>query len=240
MECPSATRTPEATRRATKPPGKTSGATVTTTLAKEREIPLYEDLGSGAIIDLKPFGLHEPRVEDSIRAGVDLISFSTDKLLGGPQSGILAGRPDLIARLRRNPMFRAFRVDKLICQALETTLRCLLLGRWQDIPALQMLSHAKVLMQARAEQFQSRIKGYKTELIEGESVVGGGAMPAQSLPTILIAINEADPVALEKRLRKSNPPVIARIESNRLVIDLRTVLPNEEEDLLRAIGVHQC
>ncbi len=204
-------------------------------LAKERSIPLYEDLGSGCIVDLKPFGLYEPLVADSLRAGVDLVSFSTDKLLGGPQSGILAGRADLVARLRRNPMFRAFRLDKLICQALETSLRSLVFERWLEIPALQMLSLSAAHVRTRAERFQRRISRYETDLIDGESVIGGGATPAQSLPTVLIAINAEDVTGLERRLRASDPPVIARIEDDRLVIDLRTVLPAEEEELLRAI-----
>jgi L-seryl-tRNA(Ser) seleniumtransferase len=204
-------------------------------LAKERGIPLYEDLGSGCIVDLKPFGIHEPLVGESIRAGVDLVSFSTDKLLGGPQSGIVAGRPDLVQRLRRNPMFRAFRLDKLICQALETSLRSLLFERWHEIPALRMLSLPAGEIRTRAEALQSRIKRYETELIDGRSVVGGGATPAQSLPTVLIAFNSPDPMALERKLRSAGPPVIARIENDRLVIDLRTVLPDEEEELLRAI-----
>ena len=204
-------------------------------LAKERSIPLYEDLGSGCIVDLKPFGLYEPLVADSLRAGVDLVSFSTDKLLGGPQSGILAGRADLVARLRRNPMFRAFRLDKLICQALETSLRSLVFERWHEIPALQMLSLSAEQIKTRSEQFQRRISRYETDLIDGESVIGGGATPAQSLPTVLIAIKAEDVTGLERRLRASDPPVIARIEDDRLVIDLRTVLPAEEEELLRAI-----
>ncbi len=204
-------------------------------LAKERSIPLYEDLGSGCIVNLKPFGLHEPLVADSLKGGVDLVSFSTDKLLGGPQSGILAGRADLVVRLRRNPMFRAFRLDKLICQALETSLRSLVFEHWDQIPALRMLSLSADRIRTRAEEFQRRISRYETVLIEGESVIGGGATPAQSLPTVLIAIDVDDVIALERKLRSAEPPVIARIENDRLVIDLRTVLAVEEDELLLAI-----
>jgi len=204
-------------------------------LAKERSIPLYEDLGSGCIVDLKPFGLEEPLVSDSLRAGVDLVSFSTDKLLGGPQSGILAGRADLVGRLRRNPMYRAFRPDKLICQALEVSLRSLLFERWSEIPSLQMLSLSLDQLRVRAKELQSRITRYKTDLIPGESVTGGGATPTQSLPTVLIAIQAEDANGLERKLRACDPPVIARIENNQVVIDLRTVLPGEENELLRAI-----
>ncbi len=208
-------------------------------LAKERKIPLYEDLGSGCIVDLKPFGLDEPLVEDSINAGVDLVSFSTDKLLGGPQSGILAGRPDLVTRLRRNPMFRAFRVDKLISQALETVLRSLLFLQWQDIPALRMLALSQDEIHKRATSFRDRLTGYRSELIDGESVAGGGATPTQAIPTALIAIEAPDVTALERNLRLGDPPVISRIENDRLIIDLRTVFPEDEQELLAALG-HFC
>src|SRR4029077_19014598 len=108
-------------------------------LGHERGIPVYEDLGSGCIVDLRAFGIEEPLVSDSFSAGVDLVSFSGDKLLGGPQAGILAGRHELVARLRRNPLFRALRLDKVIYQVLENTLRNVLLERWDDVPTLAML-----------------------------------------------------------------------------------------------------
>ncbi|MEO8131270.1 MAG: L-seryl-tRNA(Sec) selenium transferase, partial [Bryobacteraceae bacterium] len=172
---------------------------------------------------------------ESLHAGVDLVSFSTDKLLGGPQSGILAGSGELISRLRRNPMYRAFRPDKLICQALETSLRSLLFERWNEIPSLQMLSLTSADIRLRAEQLQRRITRSQTEVIDGESVTGGGATPTQSLPTVLIAINTEDASALEQKLRAADPPVIARIGNKQVLIDLRTVLPGEEDELLRAI-----
>ncbi|MEP6540199.1 MAG: L-seryl-tRNA(Sec) selenium transferase, partial [Bryobacteraceae bacterium] len=189
-------------------------------LSRENSIPLYEDLGSGCIADLKPFGLQEPLVSESLHAGVDLVSFSTDKLLGGPQSGILAGSGELISRLRRNPMYRAFRPDKLICQALETSLRSLLFERWNEIPSLQMLSLTSADIRLRAEQLQRRITRSQTEVIDGESVTGGGATPTQSLPTVLIAINTEDASALEQKLRAADPPVIARIGNKQVLIDL--------------------
>ena len=123
-------------------------------LGKERGIPVYEDLGSGCVADLRAFGVDEPLVADSIRAGASLVSFSGDKLLGGPQAGILAGEPRLVTRLRRNPMFRALRLDKLISQALETTLRNLLLQRWDQIPALRMISFSSHQLRARAANFR--------------------------------------------------------------------------------------
>jgi L-seryl-tRNA(Ser) seleniumtransferase len=196
-------------------------------LAKERGLPLYEDLGSGCVIDLSRFGLSEPVVADSLAAGVDIVSFSTDKMLGGPQAGVLAGRQDLVARLRRNPMFRAFRLDKLITQALEDTLRNLVLRRWQEVPALRMLMLTQDEIRERAARVVGRIS-QKAELVDGESVIGGGSTPAQSMPTCLIAISSDDVMGLERRLRSGEPAVIARIEDRRLLLDLRTVLDDDE------------
>jgi L-seryl-tRNA(Ser) seleniumtransferase len=202
-------------------------------LGKEYGIPVYEDLGSGCVADLRPFGVDEPVVEESLKAGADLISFSGDKLLGGPQAGILAGRADLIRRLRRNPMFRALRLDKLIYQALESTLRKLLLEQWDAIPALAMIRQSADDVRGRAEELVRR-SGLYAEIVPGESVIGGGATPEQSIPTWLIAIRSPDLPELERRLRAADPPVIARMEQERLVLDLRTVFA-EEEDALAAV-----
>ena len=204
-------------------------------LGRERALPLYEDLGSGCILDLAPLGIREPLVADSLRIGADLVSFSGDKLLGGPQAGILAGRADLIARLRRNPMFRALRVDKLIYQSLESTLRHALLEQWDSIPALRMIRQSADEIQRRAQSLLDRTPGLTAELIAGVSVIGGGATPEQSIPTTLIALAPADVVEAERRLRNADPPVIARIEEERLLIDLRTVFPEEESELARAL-----
>lgn len=204
-------------------------------LAAERGIPLYEDLGSGCVVDLRAFGVEEPLVADSIRAGVNLVSFSGDKLLGGPQAGILAGDAELVARLRRNPMFRALRLDKLIYQALETTLRHLVLERWDRVPALRMISQSGGELRARSERILGRLDGVRAELIEGSSVIGGGATPEQPLATWLIAIDCDDVAEAERRCRLSDPPVVARIEDGRLLIDLRTVFEDEEADLARVV-----
>ena len=204
-------------------------------LAKERGVPLYEDLGSGCVADLRAFGVEEPLVADSIRAGVNLVSFSGDKLLGGPQAGILAGDAGLIARLRRNPMFRALRLDKLIYQALETTLRNLVLERWDQIPALRMISQSSEELRARSERLLGRLDGLRASVIEGSSVIGGGSTPGQPLQSWLIAIDCADVVEAERRCRLSDPPVVARIEDGRLLLDLRTVFANEEDELARVI-----
>ncbi|HXA67192.1 MAG TPA: L-seryl-tRNA(Sec) selenium transferase [Bryobacteraceae bacterium] len=204
-------------------------------LGAERGIPLYEDLGSGCVADLRAFGIEEPLVGDSLSAGVSLVSFSGDKLLGGPQAGILAGDRRLITRLRRNPMFRALRLDKLIYQALETTLRNLLLERWDQIPALRMIAQSSHELRTRAEAFAHRLSGIRTELLEGSSLIGGGATPEQPLESWLVAVQCADVVEAERRCRLSEPPVIARIEDDRLMLDLRTVFPFEEEELARVI-----
>src|SRR5579862_3591655 len=204
-------------------------------LAKTRGIPLYEDLGSGCVTDLGAFGVEEPLVADSIRAGVNLVSFSGDKLLGGPQAGILAGDAELVARLRRNPMFRALRLDKLIYQALETTLRNLVLERWDRIPALRMISQSSEELRARSERVLGLLDGVRASVVEGTSVIGGGSTPGQPLRTWLITIDCADVVDAERRCRLSDPPVVARIEDGRLMLDLRTVFADEEEDLARVI-----
>ncbi len=204
-------------------------------LGRERGIPVYEDLGSGCIVDLRRFGVEEPLVSDSLRAGANLVSFSGDKLLGGPQAGILAGDAALIQRLRRNPMFRAFRVDKLIYQALESTLRSLLLERWDEIPSLRMIAQSNEEMRGRAAGFAARLDGIPCEVLPGESAIGGGSTPEQPLPTWIVAIRCGDVVESERLCREGEPPVIARIADDRLIVDLRTVFPEEEEKLLERI-----
>ena len=205
-------------------------------LGRERGIPVYEDLGSGCVVDLRAFGIDEPLVSDSLSAGVDLVSFSGDKLLGGPQAGILAGRPELVARLRRNPLFRALRLDKVIYQVLENTLRNLLLERWDDVPALAMLRQSADQIRQRALALVARVPGLRAEVVAGESVIGGGATPEQSIPTWVIAVDCANVVEAERRLRAGDPPVVARIEDGRLIFDLRTVFSAEEETLLAALN----
>ncbi len=194
------------------------------TLGRERGIPVYEDLGSGCVLPL----FDEPQVKDSLRAQVNVVSFSGDKLLGGPQSGIIAGDADLVARIRRNPMFRALRLDKLILQALEETLRLLVFEDYDAIPALRMIRMSADAIKARAEALH--IPG--AEIIEGQSVIGGGSTPEQSLPTWLIAL----PESLEAKLRANDPPIIGRIEDGRLLLDLRTVFPEDEPLLAAALS----
>jgi L-seryl-tRNA(Ser) seleniumtransferase len=206
-----------------------------TALGRERGLPVYEDLGSGCVVDLRPFGIDEPLVADSFKAGADLVSFSGDKLLGGPQAGILAGKAEIVTRLRRNPLFRALRLDKLIYQVLENTLRNLVLERWDAVPALAMIRQTAGEIQVRAEKLVARVPEIHAELVTGNSVIGGGATPEQAIPTTLIAIRCHDVIAFESHLRAGEPPVIARIEEDRLIVDLRTVLPEEEGELAAAL-----
>jgi L-seryl-tRNA(Ser) seleniumtransferase len=205
-------------------------------LGRERGLPVFEDLGSGCMVDLRPFGIDEPLVPASLEAGVDLVSCSGDKLLGGPQAGILAGKAELVTRLRRNPLFRALRLDKLIYQALETTLRLLLLERWDEIPVLAMIRQPAAAIRARAEALLAQLPELHAEIVSGASVIGGGATPEQSIPTWLISIECPSAAVAERQLRAADPPVVARIEKDRLLLDLRTVLADEEASLLRALA----
>ena len=202
-------------------------------LAKQAKIPLHEDLGSGCLVDLSAYGIREPLVQESLRAGVNLVSFSSDKLLGGPQAGLLAGDADLVQRLRSNPMFRALRIDKLITQALERTLRALVLEDWDSLPALNMLRLTAEEIRLRAESLAAQLPGASVQ--QAESVTGGGATPEQTLPTYVIALTSVNAVEAERKLRAGSPPVIARIQQNQLWIDLRTVFPSEEPALLASL-----
>jgi len=204
-------------------------------LGRERGIPVYEDLGSGCVVDLRSYGVEEPLVGESLAAGANLVSFSGDKLLGGPQAGIIAGDAALVQRIRRNPMFRALRLDKVMYQALETTLRLILLGRSNEIPSLAMISQTADQIRERAEKFVARLEGVRCEIVAGRSVIGGGSTPEQPLPTWLIAVECRNVVEAERRCRRFDPPVIARIENDRLVLDLRTVFEDEEDRLAECV-----
>ena len=215
-------------------------------LARARKIPFMEDLGSGALVDLRTFGLRdEPSVLDSLRAGVEIVTYSGDKLLGGPQAGLLSGRSDLIKRMRANSLFRALRVDKLIYAALESTLLAYVKCDYDAIPTLGMMRLSKQEIASRAEMLAKSLDPLppklKIDLIDGESVVGGGAAPSSVLPTRILALScsglSADELAA--RLRASDPPIIARIEEGRVLLDLRTVFPDQDQtivDVLRRIA----
>ena len=217
------------------------------TLARRRALPLMEDLGSGALVDLQSFGISgEPSVLDSLRAGVDVVSYSGDKLLGGPQAGLISGRADLVARMRANSLFRALRVDKLTYAALEATLLAYVKRDHDAIPTLKMMRLTKEEIGKRAESLAAHARSSKLniEVTDGESVIGGGAAPSSVLPTRLLALScdglSADELAA--RLRASDPPIIARVEQGLVLLDLRTVFADQDEALrtvLIALGQRQ-
>ena len=190
-----------------------------------------DDLGSGTLIDTRPFGLaYEPTVQDSIRAGFDLVCFSGDKLLGGPQAGIVIGKSELIGALKRHPLTRALRVDKLTYAALVATLEHYRQGEaLEQIPVWRMISRSPDKIRAIAERWAGAIGG---SLLQGESTVGGGSLPGTSLPTTLLAIDVESPEALKRQLRQADPPVIARVSAGQILLDPRTVLPEQEDALL--------
>ncbi len=208
-------------------------------------LPVVEDLGSGCLVDLSASGITEPTVRESVAAGFSLVLFSGDKLLGGPQAGIIAGKKELLAKVRRHPLFRALRVDKLTIAALEVTLRAYLRGAWNDIPAQRMIRLPLEEIAARTRKFRDAVQPQAAafdadiQIAESASLVGGGSTPAQSLPTKVLCIASARHSAaqLEARLREapSGIPVIARIEEDRLLLDLRTVFPDQEPALLAAL-----
>ena len=220
-------------------------------LSRRTRIPLYEDLGSGCFVDLEMQGFAEPVVRASIEAGVDLVSFSGDKLMGGPQAGILAGRREIIARLRKHPLFRALRVDKLVIAALEATLLAYLRKDSEALPALRMIRARAEEIGRRAQKIAQELKPVlvsthgEIHIAEGQSVIGGGSTPAEYLATRLLCITSGKYSAaqLEARLRTGDhvageepTPVLARVSDDRLVIDLRTVFPSQEAALTAALA----
>ncbi|MCU1219950.1 MAG: L-seryl-tRNA(Sec) selenium transferase [Candidatus Angelobacter sp.] len=210
-------------------------------LGRKHNIPVMEDLGGGAMIPLRALGVNESGVMESLRAGADLITYSGDKMLGGPQAGLLSGREDLIKRVRSNPLFRALRVDKLTYAALEATLLEYIRQNHDAIPFARMMRLSTAEIRARAEALQTQLsyaEQLKTAIIPGESLVGGGSAPTSSLPTFLLAVTAQSLSAdeLAARLRRNDPPVVARVEEGRVLLDLRTVLgPAEEAQIVRAL-----
>jgi L-seryl-tRNA(Ser) seleniumtransferase len=215
-------------------------------LARRRNLPLMEDLGSGALFDLRSVGITgEPGVLDSLRTGVDIVTYSGDKLLGGPQAGLISGRADLVARMRSNSLFRALRVDKLTYSALEATLLAYVKRDHDAVPVLRMMRLSKDEIERRAktvvssvESAQNERRHLKLELLHGESVIGGGAAPSAVLPTRLIALTHANLSAdeLNARLRAGTPPIIARVEEGRVLLDLRTVFAEQDAALATALA----
>lgn len=209
-------------------------------LGRRAGIPVYEDLGSGCLI-AHPKMPDERPVMESLAAGVDVVTFSGDKLLGGPQAGLIAGRADLVAQIRRNPLFRVLRVDKLTYAVLEATLQAYRQDQPERIPAWRMLLMSPEEIETRARKIIQDVTArpeLRMEIIAGESVPGGGSAPGEMLPTRLIALRHSrlSATAIEQRLLNWQPPIIARTESDAVLLDMRTVFPEQEAHLVRAIN----
>jgi L-seryl-tRNA(Ser) seleniumtransferase len=213
-------------------------------VAREANLPLMEDLGSGSLIDLSDYGMKkEPTPRESLEQGIDLVTFSGDKLLGGPQAGILVGSQAILERIKKNPLTRALRVDKMTLAALEVTLRELMdrEGALKRVPALRMLTLSASELKARAEKLAGIIgkrvgKTLSVEVMKDLSQVGGGALPESSLPTYVVAVRSSRISAntLERSFRDSDPPVIGRIKKDRFLLDVRTVMDDEMEEIAAA------
>lgn len=197
--------------------------------------PVMDDLGSGALLDTARYGLaHEPTVQESLAAGADLVCFSGDKLLGGPQAGIIVGRKDLLAKIKKHPLARAVRADKLCLAALNATLMHYLKDEAdREIPIWRMISATAEQCRVRAQYWADMLK--TGEVIPGFSTVGGGSLPEETLPTTVYSLKTAQPNSFLTRLRRMSPPVIARVEHDRVIFDPRTVLPEQEGALLVGI-----
>jgi L-seryl-tRNA(Ser) seleniumtransferase len=209
-------------------------------LGKKHKVPVMEDQGNGALFDLHQLGVQgESGVAESLRAGIDVVTYSGDKLLGGPQAGMLSGRPDAIARIRSNAMFRALRVDKLTYAALEATLLEYLRGNHDAIPALRMLRAPAHDMRARAEGVRAELEASKlrVEVTAAESLIGGGTAPTATLSTFVLALTHAELSAdeLADRLRQHDPAIVARLDEGKVLLDLRTVFPEEDAAIAAAL-----
>jgi L-seryl-tRNA(Ser) seleniumtransferase len=213
-------------------------------LARRAGIPSFEDLGSGCLIDLSPFGVRdEPVVGESLKAGISVVSFSGDKMLGGPQAGIIAGSREIVDRVRKNPLMRALRVDKMTYAAIEATLRLYERGAaLSEVPVIRAIAATREDLGERAARFCESVPRLtngtvKASLENGVSVIGGGSAPEVTLPTVLVALDASESAAsLEKRLRGHKIPIITRTERDRVMIDLRTVAVDDEAVILDAIA----
>ena len=206
-------------------------------LAHQRDLLVIDDLGSGTLVDTRTYGLpHEPMVPESVAAGADLVCFSGDKLLGGPQAGIVVGRKDLVERLRRFPLTRALRVDKTTIAGVQANLLHYLRGEVaSQIPVWRMIATSREEIAQRAQRLVDELHRPGCDLVDGRSKVGGGSLPEETLPTTLLAL-PGEPVSLAARLRTGSPAVVARVQDGRVVLDLRTVLPEQEPMLAARIG----
>jgi len=201
-------------------------------LAHSRGVPCMDDLGSGALLDTARYGLsHEPTVQESLAAGVDLVCFSGDKLLGGPQAGVIIGKAGLITKIKRHPLARAVRADKLCLAALTATLLHYLKDEaGHAIPIWRMMALTLDQLRQTAEGWRRKLG--QGEVIAGKSTIGGGSLPEENLPTFLLALDVKSPDKFLEKLRRQHPPIIARTENDRILLDPRTVLPEEDGALL--------
>ncbi len=211
-------------------------------LGKAHGIPVMEDLGSGALFDLAQVGVpQEPTIADSLHAGVDVVTYSGDKLLGGPQAGMLSGRKDLVAKIRANPMFRALRVDKMIYAALEATLLSYVREDFDAIPAVRMMRVTAEEIRARAvslaDELTKASSRYAVEIVESATAIGGGSAPGATIPSFALALRFDGMSAqqLSAALRRAETPVIGRVEEERVLLDLRTVFPEQDGQVLAAL-----
>ncbi len=208
-------------------------------LGDQYAVPVMDDLGSGTLLDTEPYGLaHEPTIQESVAAGISVVTASGDKLLGGPQAGLIMGKADLIAKLRRHPLARAVRVDKTTLAGLQATLLAYLEGKaTEEIPVWRMIATPVEALARRARKWQRALKetGVPTAVVAAESTVGGGSLPGQTLPTRALALEVPSPDALAARLRAADPPVVTRIEDDRLLLDPRTVLPEQDGALVEVM-----
>ncbi len=206
-------------------------------LGDEHGLPVMDDLGSGALLKTEQFGLaHEPMVQESVEAGAAVVCFSGDKLLGGPQAGIIVGQAEYVNPLKSHPLARALRADKLCLVGLqETLLHYLKAEATEQVPVWRMIAAPLAEIERRAGRWQKRLQeaGIPAQVIDGNSTVGGGSLPGETLPTKLLALTVAHPNQLDAALRAAAPPVIGRIQDDQLVLDPRTVLPDEEQALLQ-------
>ena len=210
-------------------------------LGHSRGLPVIEDLGSGCLVDLQQFGiLGEPTVQDSVRAGVDVVSFSGDKLLGGPQAGIIVGKKAIVDKLKKHPLTRAMRVDKMTLAALEATLRSYDAGLVDEIPTLSMLSATPAYLQGKADQLcQLMLKaGIAAEVVPTEGQVGGGSVPTQMLKSFAVAVQPASVNLdqLETNLRLGSPAIVGRINHDRFLLDVRTLRENDFDAIVKAVA----
>jgi L-seryl-tRNA(Ser) seleniumtransferase len=208
-------------------------------LARARGLLVLDDLGSGTLMDTAPFGLlHEPTIQESVQQGADLVTFSGDKLLGGPQAGILVGRKELLERLRRHPLTRALRVDKTTLAGIQANLLHYIKGEaLAQVPIWRMIGQTPEELLERARAFATALgpAAEGCEIVSGRSMVGGGSLPEESLPTWLVALPQGNADMVAKALRLGRPAVVARIEGERVLLDLRTVLPEQEPELVQRL-----